>query len=113
MNTSDRFLRTLDPPPRGWQRLIERRDAGSSSWLAPLTSLVCAVAVLVVVFPWMERQPIELDLSGARLVGARSTGTTLQMLDGRKTVELSSSDPNVKVYWVEGEAARAAAPTVR
>jgi hypothetical protein len=90
--------------------LIERRDAGSASWLVPLTSLVCAVAVLVVVFPWMERRPIEMDLNGARLVGARSTGTTLQMLDGRKTVELSSSDPNVRVYWVEGAPTRMAAP---
>jgi hypothetical protein len=101
MSTPDRFLRTLDAPPGGWQRLMRRRDAESGSWLMPLTSLTCAVAVMVFVAPWLDRRPIELELNGARLVGERSKGIPLQLLDGRKIVALSSSDPNVRLFWVE------------
>jgi hypothetical protein len=101
MSTPDRFLRTLDAPPGGWQRLVRRRDTDSESWLMPLASLTCAVAVVVFAAPWLDRRPIELQLSAARLVGERSEGVTLQMLDGRKMVALSSSDPNVRLFWVE------------
>ena len=101
MSTPDRFLRTLDAPPGGWQRLIRRRDTESGSWLMPLTSLTCAVAAMVFVAPWLDRRPIELELSAARLVGERSKGVTLQLLDGRKMVALSSSDPNVRLFWIE------------
>jgi hypothetical protein len=101
MSTSDRFLRTLDAPPGGWQRLIRRRETESESWLMPLASLTCAVAIMVFVAPRLNRHPIELELSAARLVGERSKGVALQLLDGRKTVALSSSDPNVRLFWVE------------
>jgi hypothetical protein len=101
MSTPDRFLRNLDAPPGGWQRLIRRRDTESGSWLMPLTSLTCAVAVMVFVAPGLDRRPLELDLSAARLVDARSKGVPLQLLDGRKTVALSSGDPNVRLFWVE------------
>jgi hypothetical protein len=101
MSTPDRFLRTLDAPPGGWQRLIRRRDADSGSWLMPLASLTCAVAVMVFVAPWLHQRPIQLNLNAARLVGERSKGVPLQLLDGRKPVALSSSDPNVRLFWVE------------
>jgi hypothetical protein len=101
MSTPDRFLRTLEVPPGGWQRLIRRRDAESGSWLMPLASLTCAVAVMVFVAPWLDQRPIELELSAARLVGERSTGVPLQLLDGRKMVALPSRDPNIRVFWVE------------
>ncbi len=100
MSTPDRFLRTLDAPPGGWQRLIQRRDA-DTSWLMPLTTaLASAAAVFIFVTPWLDRHPIELQLNAARLVGERSTGTTLQILDDHKVMALPSSDPNVRLYWV-------------
>jgi hypothetical protein len=100
MSTPDRLLPSLEPPPGGWQRLIRRRDA-DSFWLMPLAALASAIVAVVVAFPWPHRHPIELQLNGARLIGERSQGTTLRMLDHRKTVELPSSDPNVSVYWIE------------
>jgi hypothetical protein len=57
---------------------------------------------MMFVAPWLDRSPLELELSAARLVGERSKGVTVQMLDGRKMVALSSSDPNVRLFWVEG-----------
>ncbi len=101
MSTPDRFLRTLDAPPGGWQRLIRRRDTETESWLMPLASLTCAIAVMVFVAPWPDRRPIELELSAARLVGERGTGVPLQMLDGRKMVAMASDEPNVRLFWVE------------
>jgi hypothetical protein len=56
---------------------------------------------MVFVAPWLDRRPIELELSAARLVGERSKGVTLQLLDGRKMVALSSTDPNVRLFWIE------------
>jgi hypothetical protein len=101
MSTPDRFLRTLDAPPGGWQRLIQRRDADASSWLMPLTAaLASAAAVFIFVAPWLDRRPIELELNAARLVGERSTGIPLKILDGHKVVALPSGDPNVRLYWV-------------
>ena len=99
MNTPSRILQSLDPPTRGWERLIRRRDA-DSSWLIPLAALTSAVAVVVFAFPW-PHHPIELQLNGARLLGQRSQGMTLRMLDKRKVVVLPSGDPNVRLYWIE------------
>jgi hypothetical protein len=101
MSTPDRFLRTLDAPAGGWQRLIQRRDADASPWLVPLTAtLASAAAVFIFVAPWLDRRPLELELNAARLVGERSTGISLQILDGREMVALPSGDPNVRLYWV-------------
>lgn len=101
MSTPDRFLRTLDAPPGGWQRLIQQRDADAPSWLMPVTTaLASAAAVFIFVAPWLDQRPIELELNAARLVGERSTGITMQVLDGHKMVELRSGDPNVRLYWV-------------
>jgi hypothetical protein len=101
MSTPDRFLRTLEAPPGGWQRLIQRRDADASSWLMPLTAaLASAAAVFIFVPPWLDRRPLELELNAARLVGERSTGVSLQILDGHKMMALPSGDPNVRLYWV-------------
>ncbi len=100
MSTPSRLLQTLDPPPAGWQRLLRRRDA-DSSWLMPLAALTCAVVAVVVALPGPHRQAIELELNGARLMDERSQGTTLRILDDRKMVAVSSSEPNVSLYWIE------------
>jgi hypothetical protein len=99
MNTPDRLLETLTPPAGGLQRLIRRRD--EDSYLLPLAVLTSAVAAIAFAFPWSVRHPVELKLNGARLVGERSQGTTLRMLDDRKTVAMPSGDPNVSLYWIE------------
>ena len=79
--------------------MIQRRYE-DTSWLIPLTAtLASAAAVFIFVAPWLDR-PIELQLNAARLVGERSTGTPLQILDGHKVMALPSSDPNVRLYWV-------------
>jgi hypothetical protein len=66
-----------------------------------VAALTCAITVFVFAFHWPYPHRIELQLNGARLVGERSHGTTLRILDNRQVVELPSSDPNVKVYWIE------------
>jgi hypothetical protein len=99
MSGSSRIPQTLVPPPKGWPRLLQRRDAESRA-LMPLAALTSALAVLILVLTWPQRQPIELNLSGARLLGQHSRGTSVQLLDSRKTVELPSSDPNVRVYRI-------------
>jgi len=102
MSPPDRFLRTLDAPSGGWQQLVRRRrERESGSWLMPVASLACAVVVMVFVAPWLDRQPIEMDLTAGRLIGERSKGVAVQLSDGREVVALASSDPNVRVFWVE------------
>jgi hypothetical protein len=105
MSTPSPLLRTLDPPPGGWERLLSRRHAQTreswDSWLGPAAAaLTSAAAVIVLAVSWPHRHPLELDLNGARLVGKRSDGTTVRLLDGRQVVAQSSSDPNVQVYWI-------------
>ncbi len=107
MKTPSRFLRTLDPPAGGWERLIRRRDGESGrSWRIPMAALTCAVAVLALALFWPHRSRVELKLNGARLVGGRGEGITLRMLDDRQAVALPSADPNVKLYWIDGKRAQ-------
>jgi hypothetical protein len=42
-----------------------------------------------------------MQLTGSRLVGARSQGVSVQMLEGGRAVSLSSDAADVRVYWVE------------
>jgi hypothetical protein len=101
MSTPERFLRTLEAPAGGWQRLIRRRDeADARSWLMPLGALASAAAVFLFVSPWLDRRPLPLELNAARLIGERSTGHTLQVLDGNRIEALPSNEPNVRLYWV-------------
>jgi hypothetical protein len=102
MSSPGPHLRTLDPPAGGWERLLSRRDAESwESWLTPAAAaLASAAAVIVLAVSWPHRHPLELDVSGARLVGKHSDGTTVRMLDGRQAIAQSSGDPNVQVYAI-------------
>ncbi len=98
MSVPSQLFQRLDPPPGGWERLIGRRDR--QSWMQPVAGLTCAVAVVALAFPWPYRHHIELNLNGARLMGERSQGTTLRVLDDRQIVALPSGDPNVRLYWI-------------
>jgi len=99
MSTPSPFLPTLEPPAGGWERLLRRRDG--ESWLTPAAvALASAAAVTVLALSWPQRHPLELGLSGARLVGKHSDGTPVRMLDGRQVVAQASGDPNVQVYWI-------------
>lgn len=100
MSTADRLLQRLDPPPGGWQRLLDRREP-ASSWRAPLAALACSLAALAVALLQPQRHRVELKLNGARLLGEHSQGITLSLLDSQRTVALPSSDPNVRLYWIE------------
>jgi len=102
MSTPNPLLPVLDPTAGGWERLLRRRDAESwDAWLTPAAAaLTSAAAVIVLAVSWPHRHPLELDLSGARLVGKHSDGTTVRLLDGRQVVAQSSDDPNVQVYWI-------------
>jgi hypothetical protein len=59
-----------------------------------------AATVLAALF-LMSRNDIPMQFNGARLMGERSQGAGLQMLDNRPTTSLPSGDPNVQLYWVE------------
>lgn len=100
MNASSPFLRELDPPAGGWERLVQRRH--NESWPVPLAALTGAVAVLALAIFWPHRPPIEFKSNGARLIGEHSQGVTLRMLDGRQTTVLRSGNPSVELYWIDG-----------
>jgi len=42
-----------------------------------------------------------MQLSGGRLIGERSQGTNVQMLENGHAVALQNTDPNVRMYWVD------------
>src|SRR5690348_12585701 len=98
MSPPDKLLQTLDPPAGGWEQLLHRRD--QESWPMPVAALACAIAVVVLAFPWPYRHRIEVQANGARLVGERSHGTTVRMLDGQRAVAVPSGNPNVRLYWI-------------
>jgi hypothetical protein len=99
----EKILRVLDPPPRGWERLQARRDSSvtdySVPWL-PLLSGSLAATVLMTFFS-LSRHDVPMPFNAARLMGERSQGVSLQMLDNHRTTALPSGDPNVRLYWVE------------
>lgn len=102
MSSPEKLLPVLNPPSGGWQRLQARRESRSSTvieWL-PLASGSLAAAVLAAVF-LMNRNDLRMPFNGARLMGERSQGVGLRMLDQRQTTALPSDDPNVRLYWVE------------
>jgi hypothetical protein len=49
-----------------------------------------------------------MQFDGARLMGERSQGVGLQMLDNQRTTAVPSGDPNVRFYWVEPDSAPSA-----
>jgi hypothetical protein len=102
MNASP--FRKLEPPAGGWERLVHRRD--KESWPTPMAALAGAVAIFAFALFWPHRHPIDFRLNGARLIGERSEGSTLRMLDGRRAIALRSEDPNIELYWIDGRQLR-------
>jgi hypothetical protein len=100
-NQSDRVLTVLEPPPGGWERLRAGRNSASRwapSWWALAGGGAAAIAWLVVA---SGPQEIRMQLTGGRLVGERSQGVDVQILENGHAVVLPSADPNVRIYEVE------------
>jgi hypothetical protein len=103
VNQPDRILTLLEPPRGGWELLQARRDAATGwapSWWALATGAAAAVVWLAV--PSGPTQ-IRMQLSGARLIGERSQGVDVQILENGHAVALPSADANVRIYWVESK----------
>ncbi len=101
MNQSARLLAILDPPPGGWERLRARRNAASRwapSWWALASGSAAAVAWMAIA---SGHTGIRMQLTGGRLVGERSQGVGVQILEDGHAVPLRSADANVHIYWVE------------
>jgi hypothetical protein len=101
MSSPEKLLPVLSPPPGGWERLQARRESFSSTvveWL-PLVSGGLAATVLAAVF-LASRNEVRMPFNAARLMGERSEGVGLRMLDQRQMTALPSDDPNVRLYWV-------------
>ena len=99
--TTDKILRVLEPPPGGLARLVSRRDSrvrASAPWWALAAGAATAVVWMTVLSGHVQ---IRMELAGARLIGERSQGVGVQMLEGGHAVPLSSDSPDVQVYWVE------------
>jgi hypothetical protein len=101
MNQSDRILTPLEPPPGGWERLRARRNLASRwapSWWALASGAAAAMA-------WLAIAPghtqIRMQLTGGRLIGERSRGVGLQILENGHAISLPSADANVRIYVVE------------
>ena len=102
MNQPDRILTALEPPAGGWERLRLRRNLTSRwapSWWALASGSAAAVTWLAIAAG--HTAEIRMQLSGGRLIGERSQGTNVQMLENGHAVALQNTDPNVRMYWVE------------
>jgi hypothetical protein len=101
MKQPDRILTLLEPPPGGLERLRTRRDSTSRwalSWSALAAGGAAAAAWLAIA---SEHPQIRMPMIGARLIGARSQGVGVQILENGRAVPLPSADPDVRIYWVE------------
>jgi hypothetical protein len=101
MNQPDNILKLIEPPPGGWERLRARRNAArgwAPSWWALASGSAAAVAWLAVA---SGHTKIQMQFTGARLIGERSHGVDVQLLENGRAVSLSSADANVRIYWVE------------
>jgi hypothetical protein len=101
MNQSDKILTPLEPPPGGWERLRARRNSASRwapSWWAFAWGSAAAVAWLAIASGHTQ---IRMQLTGGRLVGERSRGADLQILENGHAISLPSADANVRIYVVE------------
>lgn len=107
MNDPDRMLELLEPPPGGLERLRLRREAlqpRKQSWepswggLAAGGATAAAAAWLAILW---QPPHLTMPMSGARLIGERSHGIGVEILDNGRAVALPSTDPNVRIYRVE------------
>lgn len=103
MNTPpDKLLRQLEPPPGGSARLLSRRDSLVRSAPPPWLALAAGAATaLVWIAALSGHTEVRMQLTGARLIGERTQGVSVQMLEGGRAVPLSADAAEVPVYWVE------------
>jgi hypothetical protein len=102
MNQPDRILTELEPPPGGLQRLRARRDAArrlQPSWWALAAGGATAAAAWLAIGP--PQPQLQMPMAGARLIGERSHGVEVTILENGRAVALPSADPNVRIYRVE------------
>jgi hypothetical protein len=103
----DRLLQTLDPPSRGWERLLERRAAKAAdrpAWIAFAGGAVAA-AIALLALDLTRAPPLSLSTAGARLEGRPVGGDTLRLLDEGRVTALPAA-PGVRLYWAEPTARR-------
>jgi hypothetical protein len=108
MNQPGGLLKLLEPPPGGWERLRARRYAATNwapAWWALASGGAAALACLAIA---SGDARIQMQFSGARLIGERSHGVGVQLLENGRTVSLPSADANVRIYWVEPAGSTAA-----
>jgi hypothetical protein len=101
MNQPDRILTPLEPPPGGWERLRARRNSAerwAPAWWALASGSAAAVAWLAVASGHTE---IRMQLTGGRLIGERSRGVDLQILENGQAVSVPTADANVRIYFLE------------
>ena len=58
-----------------------------------------AAAAWLAIVP--EHPQLRMPMTGARLIGERSQGVDVQILENGRAVALPSADPDVRIYWVE------------
>jgi hypothetical protein len=95
------LLTLLEPPPRGWERLLARRHAvDSAPWaVMAFASGACAAAVALLILDQLPTRPLTLPTSGARLLERPTTNPPLRLLDARAK-PLPAAE-GVQLYWAE------------
>src|SRR5262249_49215017 len=102
MNEPEKFLTVLEPPLGGLTRLRARRDSQTRGWTPQWWALAAGATAAVVWTALLSgRTEIRMQLSGARLIGERSQGMSVPILEGGRARAVPSSDANVRIYWVE------------
>jgi len=101
MNQPGRILTSLEPPPGGWERLRARRNSISRwvpSWWALASGSAAAIAWLAIASGHTE---IQMQLTGGRLIGERSQGVDVQLLENGHAISLPSADAKVRIYLIK------------
>jgi len=100
--SEERILKSIAPPPGGWQRLVARRDAGRPDEGLRLPLMTAAVLALVAfLLRPQSPQEIQLPWNSARLLAQPSEGVGLQRVGGAQVTVIPSGDPRVRLYWIQ------------
>jgi hypothetical protein len=101
---AERLLQSLDPPPHGWERLVERRSMNARNarpaWIA-FASGAAAAALALLALDVRHVAPLPLPTAGARLEGKAVDGDPLRLIGAGHLTALPAS-PGVRLYWTDG-----------